>query len=646
MDNREKEILEQIDAKTEDIKVPEGLTPELMEQRLNRREKPKHKIKKYWVAGVAAACLVLAVSGGILISSLNRNQDKINQGGSTLNDMLATADDYDQIYQYLQNSQSDENEASFGLWSSESSTATTEDADISSSTATAESEAAYDTGGSGTADYSDTNVREEGVGEADYVKTDGSYLYVRKENMTEVEIIDTRAAEMKVVGTISLSEELEIAEFYIQNSKIMILCRETTSTSDGASYGLLYNNTNTTQVVTYDISNPEQPEKLGKLSQSGSYYSSRFVDGYLYVFSQFTPNAACAQDDIPEYIPFVDGDAVAESQILIPAGKQGSQYMVITSIALDQPDQIIDSKAVFTSSGQCYVSGENIYIYEYQWKYMLEDEWKESYNSLTAIRKISYQDGKLEAIAQNTIPGYLDSSFCIDEYDGYLRAVTTVQTDTSTTNSVYVMNEDLKTVGKIEGLAEDETIYSARFMGETAYFVTYEQVDPLFSADLSDPENPKIIGKLKIPGFSEYLHVYDDNLLLGIGMEVDEDTQVTDGVKISMFDISDPTDVKEINKYIIEGSYSSDSFYDYKAVVIDADKNIIGFTAYGAKETYYVFSYDDEEGFTCMMEEDVNGSSISVTRGLYIGETLYVVKGNVVESYSLKTYKKIDDLIL
>ena len=134
------------------------------------------------------------------------------------------------------------------------------------------------------------------------------------------------------------------------------------------------------------------------------------------------------------------------------------------------------------------------------------------------------------------------------------------------TNGLYILASNMKEVGSITGLAEGEQVYSARLLGDTGYFVTYEKTDPLFSVDLSDPKNPKIIGKLKIPGFSEYLHFYGENQLLGIGMDVDEDGVTTDGVKLSMFDVSDPSDVKEIETYVLEGTYGTDAGYDYKAV--------------------------------------------------------------------------------
>ena len=175
--------------------------------------------------------------------------------------------------------------------------------------------------------------------------------------------------------------------------------------------------------------------------------------------------------------------------------------------------------------------------------------------------------------------------------------------------------------------------------------MTYRETDPLFSVDFSDPTNPQIIGSLKIPGFSEYLHFYGDNMLLGIGMDTDENG-ATNGVKLSMFDISNPADVKEVQKYTIKGAYYSDVFNDYRAVLVDYGKNMIGFSCQGDIEHYYIFSYDKTNGFCVEMDEEVNGMSYMGTRGLYVGERFFVVKGNAVESYRIRTYEKIDDILL
>ena len=154
----------------------------------------------------------------------------------------------------------------------------------------------------------------------------------------------------------------------------------------------------------------------------------------------------------------------------------------------------------------------------------------------------------------------------------------------------------------------------------------------------------KIIGELKIPGFSDYLHPYGDGKLLGIGLSVDEEGMTTEGVKLSMFDISDPANVKEMSTYVLENVLSTDAGYNYKAVFADAEKNLFGFMAYGDSIEYKMFTYDEAEGFKEVFSKDiVNYGNV---RGLYIGETFYLVAGNTVESFTLNGFEKIDDLVL
>ena len=375
------------------------------------------------------------------------------------------------------------------------------------------------------------------------------------------------------------------------------------------------------------------------------------------MYSVISMHQQIVKKNEPElYVPEVGEKLIEPNKILLPLEENGNMYYVASSINLEEPNNIVDSKGIFHNGGMTYVSSDHIYLCEAS----RDEEGAIS----TCIRKISYEDGKLDGKAAANVDGRLEDSFSIDEYNGYLRMVvmkddqvsraepllreleeeTAVEAEES--NALYVLDQNLKIIGSIEGIAPGERIYSARFMGDTAYFVTFKETDPLFSADLSDPTNPKLIGSLKIPGFSEYLHPYGEGLLLGIGMDVDESGVTTNGVKISMFDISNPADVKEIHKTVLENVYGSAALYDYKAVLIDEEKNMIGFPTYGENEKYYVFNYHSEVGFEKVMEEEINNTSWMDVKGLYSGERLYIVGGNVIESYQIPTYKKVDDIVL
>lgn len=634
MSKWEEDMIEQIRKESEDIQIPDSLRPDQIEKRLTERPK-KYHWKKGYTAGLAAACCLL-VCGAVWgiqkspqrVSPVEKQDTATDQAESS---DIQTAKSYDQIYEYLQANQDDQYGIDDGMLEQSAVAESAEDSTSMKSTASADRSVAQNGKASGEASYSETNVRQDGVDEADVVKTDGRYLYTLKDNGSSVSIVDTVNGKLKEAASVRVEEDDRIREFYVSDGHLILISEFNQEREDGA---WTYASTDT-RIITYDITDPEKPGKAGEVTQSGSYTSSRLTDGHLYLFTQYSVDvtSGITPKDKKDYIPYVNQQMLEADDIYLPPFSQAYMYEVVSSVDIAKPGEIQDSKAIFSDGGELYVSNDNIYWYETQWSDKTE----------TVIKRISYKDGKLKAEASGKVDGYINDSFSIDEYDGYLRVVTT----DDETNGLYILDSKMKEVGSITGLAEGEQVYSARLLGDTGYFVTYEQTDPLFSVDLSDPKNPKIIGKLKIPGFSEYLHFYGENLLLGIGMDVDEDGFTTNGVKLSMFDISDSSDVKEIQKYTLENVYSAAVMYDYKAVLIDPEKNVIGFAADGNNgENYYVFSYNDTNGFECLMNETVNGNGYQSARGVYVDNTLYVVKGNIIEAYDMADYQKIDDLIL
>ena len=205
------------------------------------------------------------------------------------------------------------------------------------------------------------------------------------------------------------------------------------------------------------------------------------------------------------------------------------------------------------------------------------------------VHKINVDKMDIEYKSAGEFPGHLLNQFSMDEYDGNFRVATTTGNvwGGNSLNHVYVLDKDLKVIGKLEDLAHGEKIYSARFLGKRAYVVTFKKVDPLFVIDLSSPENPKVLGYLKIPGYSDYLHPYDENHVIGIGKEaVDASTEEVgnrnldfawyQGVKIALFDISDVENPKEKAKFVI-GDRGTDSpaLSDHKALLFDKEKKIL-----------------------------------------------------------------------
>lgn len=623
MEQHEKEIMDSIRRQTENIEIPERLRPSAVEEQIMKRQKRERR-KRYRYALAAAACLGIL---GIAYIQTNEGNTPRNKIISPIvekvhkSDKLQMANSYEEIYQLVKGlGQRYGHEIAL-----EEEAKGTPEASVENSKNTESS-------------YSKTNTRTENVDEGDIVKTDGRYLYVVKEEGNGIGIVDTEGNKLEQITEITLEGEFCISEIYVENSYLIILGTESEEIYPAGDaiyrteYEYAVESVCDTKSIVYDISDKRQPKEIGKCLQSGGYSTSRLNNGYLYVFSQYSVNNP-EEERKEQYIPCVNEELLSLDKICMPDTESARNYTVITAIDIQNPSETTDSIGILSDQGLCYASAENIYLYE--------TIWEEDGGRTTEIRKFSYGEGKLTGVAKTRVNGYLNDSFSIDEYNGYLRLVTTVDR----TNAVYVLDEKLEETGKIENLAKDERIYSARFMGDIGYFVTYRETEPLFSVDLSDPANPKIIGELKIPGFSEYLHPYGDGLLLGIGMEDDGNDEKDRRVKLSMFDISDPSNVKEIDKIVLKDSYYSTAFEDYKSVLADAEKNLIGFFTYGERETYHIYGYDRVHGFTCKMQE-TTGKYAWHVRGVYLQDTFYLIDGNQIESYRLADFEKVDDLIL
>lgn len=531
------------------------------------------------------------------------------------------------------------------------------------------------------ADHSSTNTQEENVDEADIVKTDGTYIYAM-DSKGDIRIVD--AASMKLVSEITGDRNADYMEMYLNGDSLQVIHQQETyityrgtvklSSDDAvrASYSVPVT---TVSVDTYDLSDRENPKKTGSCQQDGSYLSSRRNGNNLYLFTSYAPDTTEGADAKVKYIPRIGDDYIAYDHIYLPVPEDttdytynGKNYLVVSSVADEKPDQVSDSMAVISGADTFYVSENNIYSAVPGWN--ISDD-----SSLqTEIIRIGYEDGVFTEGGTGSVSGELNNNFSMDEYDGHLRVVTTTAgwnkdySEYHRTNGLYVLDKDMKTVGKIENLAENEEIKSARFMGKTGYFVTYENTDPLFSADLSDPESPKILGELKITGFSEYLHFYGENRLLGIGWETDPDTGSTEGLKCSMFDISDPSDVKEIDRIVLKNVSVCDALSNYRAILVSPGRNLFGF-AYGMyknsaagdyydtdKQYYYgLLSYSEEEGFepdaylnpalSGLFDDTLSTSEYRSLRGVYISDTFYLVTENGISSYDMTDGYKLQNML-
>ncbi len=300
----------------------------------------------------------------------------------------------------------------------------------------------------------------------------------------------------------------------------------------------------------------------------------------------------------------------------------------------------------------------------------------------TVIHKIAISNGKVEYKAQGEVPGSVLNQFSMDEYNGNFRIATTITSDFrsgATLNNVYVLDENLNIVGRLENLARTERIYSARFINDRLYLVTFRQIDPLFVIDLSDPTNPRVLGELKIPGVSQYLHPYDENHIIGIGKDaiaIDEQGRefaLFQGVKISLFDVSDVANPKEKSSYVI-GDRGTDSevLQDHKAFLFSKERNLLVLPitlaeidktkpqdprwAYGEYKLSgaYVFELTLDKGFVLKgvvkhherTEQDLYYYGTVVRRSMYIDNVLYTLSNTILRMNSLDNLEEMNEIEL
>ena len=307
----------------------------------------------------------------------------------------------------------------------------------------------------------------------------------------------------------------------------------------------------------------------------------------------------------------------------------------------------------------------------------------------TVIHKISVDDGGIEYKCNGTISGRILNQFSMDEHSEFFRVATQTdgywQSNVKKCTNIYVLDENLEIVGEIENIAPGENMHSARFMGNRAYLVTFKNIDPFFVIDLSDPHSPEILGELKIPGYSDYLHPYDETHVIGIGKDSDETIDADKihsenavyytailGVKIALFDVSDPENPKEVSKVVIgDRGTSTPVLNDHKAFLFDRekellvlpinlhefkddDKNYADLTFQGA----YVYKLNLEDGFEYQgrithQNDDTFEDGYrwykwpsQVTRSLYIDNVLYTISDSMVKMNSLDDLSEINSVKL
>ena len=533
---------------------------------------------------------------------------------------------------------------------------------------------------------SGTNVQVAGIDEGDIVKTDGANLYVAKGRT--VAVVSAQGADshqiatIEVAGLVGAGEIITgpVMDMMIQDTTLVVLFHGFTDNVPGwsASWGdYLSLQATSLKAAFFDISDPGHPRYLSQVSQSGTYVDSRLFDGMLYVVTRYSVNSGTVDPVQPvTYVPTVDSGngpiAVDPGDISIIPGAESASYAVVTAIDVDAR-RVMSEQAVLGGADTIYMSTENLYLASTRWSYAMLNP---SYEDQTPLPKVTipgfegYQDtttnlvriglnsGKLSVEADAVLPGTLLNQFAMDEQDGYLRIVTTRNNAAfQPIPGLWILDPSLHLAGSLPELVTKEQVQSVRFDGNTGYVVTFERVDPLFAIDLSDPTDPEVRSALKIPGFSSYLHPFGPGLLLGIGTDANESGQST-GLKLSMFNVSDPYDVQEASTIQVDGD-STDAAYDHKAAFVDIDCGLIGFPTMTYANTqdsistswdYRIYKWTGTEfvkqsTINLFHSEDGAYPNDTTTRAVLLDD-FYLLTNSVVDAYTLDDYVQIAHVTL
>jgi uncharacterized secreted protein with C-terminal beta-propeller domain len=581
----------------------------------------------------------------------------------------------------------------------------------------------------GSENYSTTNVQVAGVDEPDFVKNDGKYIYlISGDTLTIVDAYPASSAT--IISKTTIDDEPKDIFVSGNRLVLFTTGSGSMDSRDGPDSAPLMKTmpyyggySPTTHTIFYDISDRKNPMVVKDYRIDGDYIDARLIGSTLYLVTREQVNI---YRDEEIRIPCVRENAkciVTPDVYYFDNPERSYAFTTITSFDTTSGNEK-DAKTYLVGSGNIlYVSQDAMYIsyqkYHNIWRRgmvepaiavddrafgsssssvnapvlwedfntMNEEEKqrviadmkaqeeeklikKEIDQSTTAIHKIAINNGAITYIARGEVPGYLKNQFAMDEYDNNLRVATTSNVYTTRGsyeyNNVFVLDSGMKTIGELTHIAEQETIYSTRFMGDRLYMVTFKRIDPFFVIDLSTPTNPKILGKLKIPGYSDYLHPYDKDYIIGVGKETGTNEWggvSTQGIKLALFDVRDVENPKQVGKVEI-GDSGSDSavLSDHKAFLFDAEKNLLVIPARVVRQEYamdtgnkndaprvwfgaYVFGVDPENGFVLKgtVEHGTQsetyywyGSSINeVKRSLYIGNTLYTISTAKILANSL-----------
>lgn len=533
---------------------------------------------------------------------------------------------------------------------------------------------------------SKTNVQVEGVDEDDIVKihkgnifvADNKSISIYNKNLELQSILYLNSDIKKSPSGEEFNYE-SVLSMYVDDSRLVVISRGNVSTPGNApvidttmvnkrmdSIRIYDTIKGLTVVDTYNISDLKSPKLLERYEMEGDYQQSRKSGSKLYLLTTKYSYGQINDDILPVYRELNSKEIKpsvrpayqtpkSDSLYLIPENRS---FMSLTTISVldtqNTGSKVLQETWNEGSYGMnMYMDLDSIYLTTTHYDYS-----DFNFDEKTYIISFKIQDSGIVPGLTTVLKGNVLNQFSMNKRDGNFYIATSSRNEG---NSLFILNDNMETIGKLEGLAKGERIYSVRYVGKMAYIVTFKNMDPLFVVDCTNPENPVLKGELKIPGFSNYLHPIGKDLLVGFGQDI-SNTFVKDrdgveriignrpsGMKISLFNVSDPSKPIEQDSYYIGDSYTYAEVYDnHKALMVDSDNNYFGFSLnYSEKDK------NMQNGFVLGVVDGkiVEKAKLPLKEGsysgrfVYSGDNLYCIEANGITQYNYKTFEPIKSVI-
>jgi inhibitor of cysteine peptidase len=577
--------------------------------------------------------------------------------------------------------------------------------------------------------YSETNIQVLGVDEPDSVKTDGSFIYVLSNNQISI-VKSYPVSESQVVSIISLDPDYQHTSFFVYNDMIIVLAQSYPNygyftephilekeSIDGSTENtdkdeMVTNNQtssfpkpgywNVSQVAVfiYNISNRNQPQLETSIQLDGTFVDARRMNSTVYLVASENTYDIYRTIEKTEYfkIPTITIDGrtknISAQQIYYVDHPDEADRLThvltvnLTTFSYEEKSFLIGNTHTL------YMSADYLYLTYTSYNYtttFLETNSVDKTREKTKIHKIQLKNDEITYIASGEVPGRLLNQFSMDEHNTYFRIATTTGSlwneQNPSQNHVFILDNDLSIVSSINNIAPGEELYAARFMGDRGYLVTFKNTDPFFTLDLSNPEDPTVLGELKLPGYSDYLHPYDTHHIIGIGKDTvasnDPNFAWYQGVKLALFNVSDINQPELIDTEIIgDRGSSTPVLLDHKALLFDKNNNllVLPVSVYELSEKqkeieedspneYGTFRYQGAyiftittNGFTIQDRiTHLNDSTIEslqnnswyrmyennfIYRSLYIENVLYTISDGMIQAHSLDTFDQLTEIYL